>query len=413
VVVEDGRIAEVGGGRHPGSAGAEYGDSIIAPGLINLHAHCLTLGPAHATGSRSPTEDEVRDYKERHLRGGTTSALSVDGFPLWSEYLALRDRHPLKVWKSTIHTPANLRAAKLADGAGLTDAHQKATADELVAQGAVFIGEAGAGGTLGGGMQDNIYIPEAIKARYGVQIDPFQARAIKEAILGRRIDPASLDRDALRTALDAAGLAGRMSEQETIEVIQRCVLPSMEQAHEGLREAAAASARLNRPFIVHHAAASARVVVEIANERMIAGHVNHPSFTVDEALGYARVLRERGVMLEISGLDLFTRTKGQADAEPFLALVRERLVDFVGTDYAAGHYHPQSVSLAAIVRRGLMTVPEAIALATGNVARRLPLLTDAGLLEPGRPADLAVFSPTLEAVRAVYINGRQVFAQAA
>ncbi|MGQ0571770.1 MAG: amidohydrolase family protein, partial [Armatimonadota bacterium] len=164
-------------------------------------------------------------------------------------------------------------------------------------------------------------------------------------------------------------------------------------------------------FIVHHAAASAEVVLEIANERMVAGHANHPSFTVEESIHYARALRDREALLEISGLNLFTRTNGTNDADPFLALVRERLVDFVGTDYAAGHYDPVSVPLSAIVRRGLITVPQAVALTTGNVARLLPQVTDAGLLEAGRPADIAVFSPSLDAVRAVYVDGRRIFAQ--
>lgn len=406
VVVEGGRIAEVGPGRRAGTV--DYGPDLIAPGLVNIHVHCVTRGPAHATGSKSPTDAEVFAFKERHLRGGTTSVLSVDGFPLWSEYQALAGTHPLKVRKCTAHTPANVRAAEAADGEGLTDAHRRATVDELVAQGAVCIGEIGAGGTLGGGMQDNIYIPQAIAARSGARIDPFQARALKEAVLGRTISSANLDRQALRRAMAEAGLVGLMSEDAVIETIERCVLPSLDQAFAGLREAAAASGRLDRPFMVHHAAASAEVVLELANERMIAAHANHPSFTVDEAIRYARALRARGAVLEISGLNLFTRTKGQEDAEPFLALVRERLVDVVGTDYAAGHYDPVSVALSAIVRRGLMSAVEAIALSSGNVARRLPAFTDAGLLEPGRPADIAVFSPDLGAVRAVYVDGRPV-----
>ncbi|MDR7417735.1 MAG: amidohydrolase family protein [Armatimonadota bacterium] len=409
VVIEDGRIAQVGAGRRAGTGAIDVGDGLITPGLVNIHVHCVTLGPAHATGSKSPTEAEVLAFKARHLRGGTTSVLSVDGFPLWAEYEALAARHPLKVRKCTAHTPANVRAAEMADGEGLTDAHRRATVDELIEQGAVCIGEIGAGGTLGGGMQDNIYIPAAIAERSGVQVDPFQARALKEAVLGRTINPANLDRGALREAMVAAGLSGVMTEDAVIETVERCVMPSMEHAYEGLREAAAASARLRRPFMVHHAAASAEVVLEIANDRMIAAHANHPSFTVQESIRYARALRARGALLEISGLNLFTRTKGQQDAEPFLALVRERLADFVGTDYAAGHYDPVSVALSAIVRRGLMTAPEAVALSSGNVARRLPAFTDAGLLEPGRPADVVVFNPDLSAVRAVYVDGRQVF----
>jgi hypothetical protein len=130
-------------------------------------------------------------------------------------------------------------------------------------------------------------------------------------------------------------------------------MPSMAHAYEGLREAAVASARVRRPFIVHHAAASADVVVEVANDRMIAGHCNHPSFTEEESVRYARALRAKGALLEISGLDLFTRTKGKQDITNFLSLVRERLVDVVGTDYAAGNYDPVSVPLAGIVREGL------------------------------------------------------------
>ncbi len=408
VVIEDERIARVGGGSGPGGITTEYRDAVIAPGLINIHVHCVTLGPAHATGSKSPTDTQVQAFKDRHLRGGTTSVLSVDGFPLWSEYLALAGRHPLKVKKCTAHTPANIRAAQAADGAGLTDAHRKATADELVAQGARVIGEVGAGGTLGGGQQEYLYIPKAVKERSGLQIDAFQARALKEAVLGRTIDPANLDRPALRRAIEASGLAGHMSEDAVIDTVQRCVLPSMAHAFEGLREAAAAAARVDRHFIVHHAAASAEVVMEIASERMIAGHANHPSFTEEESVRYARALRQRGALLEISGLDLFTRTKGKGDVTNFLALVRERLVDVVGTDYASGNYDPVSVPLAGIVRERLMTAPQALALATGNVARALPGVFDAGVLEAGRPADIAVFSPTLDQVRAVYVDGRRV-----
>jgi imidazolonepropionase-like amidohydrolase len=409
VVVEGGKIVDVGAGAPRSAPTVDFGRDLITPGLVNIHCHCVTLGPAHATGSKAPTEQEVFDYKERHLRGGTTTVMAVDGFPTWAEYAALADAHPLKVRKCTCHTPANFRAAEEADGEGLTDAHKRATVDELVRQGAVCVGEAGAGGTLGGGMQDNIYIPKAVRDTCGKEIDPFQARALKEAVLGRTISRSNLDRAALKTAMGAAGLTGTMTEGAVIDLIERLVLPSIQYAYDGLREAAAAAARVNRPFIVHHAAASADVVLEIANERMIAGHANHPSFTVEESVRYAKALRAKGSTLELSGLNLFTRTKGQGDADPFLALVRERLVDFVGTDYAAGHYDPVSTALAAIVKRGLMGVPETLALSSGNVAKKLPGITNAGLLAPGRPADIAVFSPTLDAVRAVYVDGRRVY----
>ena len=258
VVLAEGRVAAVGAGSGPADGREDLGRAIIAPGLVNLHAHGLTLGPIHATGSASLTEGEVTAFKERHLRGGTTTAMSVDGFPLWAESQALASTHPLEVIKCTAHSPANVRAAEQADGAGLTDAHKRATMADLLAQGARCIGEIGAGGTLGGGMQDYAYIPAAVSAAAGVAIDAPQARALKEAVLGRTIDPANLDRAALAAAMAGAGLAGLLTEDAVVELITGCVMPSMAHAYEGMREARRASDATGAPFIVHHAAASAR-----------------------------------------------------------------------------------------------------------------------------------------------------------
>jgi hypothetical protein len=312
------------------------------------------------------------------------------------------------VVKCTAHSPANVRAAELADGAGLTEAHKRATMAELLAQGARCIGEIGAGGTLGGGMQDYAYIPAAVLKAADVAIDAPRARALKEAVLGRTIDPANLDRAALARAMADAALTGVLTEDAVVELIVACVMPSMAHAYEGMREARRASDATGAPFIVHHAAASADVVVEVANERTIAGHCNHPSFLPEEAVRYARELRRLGATLELSGLDLLSKRVDLPDAAPFRALVRAGLVDVVGTDYAGSKYDPVSVPLFAIVREGLMDLPAALALATGNVARRFPELTRAGLLEPGRPADVAVFERGFDAVRAVFKAGARV-----
>ncbi|CAN5631142.1 hypothetical protein BH23DEI1_BH23DEI1_21450 [soil metagenome] len=412
VVIEDAVVLAVGGGRGPADRREDLGRAIIAPGLVNLHAHGLTRGPIHATGSPSLSDAEVTAFKERHLRGGTTTAMSVDGFPLWEESQALARTHPLAVIKCTAHSPANVRAARHADGTGLAPEHEQATMAELLAAGARCIGEIGAGGTLGGGMQDYAYIPAAIRERCGVTVDTADARALKEAVLGRTIDPANLDRRELERAMAAAGLRGVMREDAVIETITHCVMPSMEHAYEGMREAARASAETGAPFIVHHAAASAEVVVEVAGERMIAGHCNHPSFLPEEAVHFARELRRRGATLELSGLDLFSKAPDLADAAPFRALVRQGLVDVVGTDYAGGAFDPVSVPLFAIVREGLIDIPRAVALATGNVALRFPELTAAGLLEAGRPADLAVFSQDFDRVLGVEKAGVRVYSAA-
>jgi len=409
VVLEAGRIAAVGAGRGPIDGRQDFGRAIVGPGLINLHAHGLTLGPIHATGSPSLTVDEVTAFKDRHLRGGTTTAMSVDGFPLWDESQTLASTHPLEIVKCTAHSPANVRAAERADGSGLGEAHKLATMAELLAQGARCIGEIGAGGTLGGGMQDYAYLPAAVLDRTGRVVDATQARALKEAVLGRTIDPSNLDRVALEAAMERADLIGALSEDDVVDLVTECVMPSMAHAYDGMREARQVSDDTGAPFIVHHAAASAEIVVEIANERMIAGHCNHPSFLPDEAVHYARELRRRGATLELSGLDLMSKRADLPDAAPFRALVRAGLVDVVGTDYAGSKYDPVSTPLFAIVREGLADMPSAVALASGNVAGRFPELTSAGLLEPGRPADIAIFDETFASVQRVVKAGEDAY----
>lgn len=408
VVVEAGRIVEVGAGRGPAGERADLGRAIITPGLVNVHAHGLTLGPIHATGSPALSPERVAAFKDRHLQGGTTTALCVDGLPTWDEFQALADAHPLEVVKCTAHTPANARAADLADGAGLSDVHRSSDVATLLTQGARVIGEIGAGGTLGGGMQDYQYVPDAIERACGVRPSTAHARAIKEAVLGRRIDPSELDAQALDAALGAANLRDVLSPERAAEVVRECVMPSMAEAFTGIREAADAARAHDVPFMVHHAASSAEVVLEVANERLVAAHCNHPSFTPEEAVHYARALRERGAVLELSGLDLFGARPDSDDAAPFRALVAAGLVDLIGTDYAGGNYDPVSVPLFAMVAEGLLSLPAAIACATGNVARRLPMVTDAGLLEAGRPADLVVFTPGFDGVLAVVKAGARV-----
>jgi len=409
VVVEGGRIAEVGAGSGPAQGRVDLGRAIIAPGLVNVHAHGLTLGPIHATGSPALSPERIHAFKDRHLRGGTTTALCVDGFPTWQEFSALADTHPLQVVKCTAHTPANARAAALADGSGLSDVHRTSHVAELLNQGAAIIGEIGAGGTLGGGMQDYQYVPDAIERACGRRPSSQQARAIKEAVLGRRIDPAALDAPALAAALETAGLSDVLSLARAAEVVRECVMPSMAEAFAGIREAATAAREHDVPFMVHHAAASAEVVLEVADERLIAAHCNHPSFTPDEAVSYARALRERGAILELSGLNLFGANGSTSDAVPFRALVAAGLVDLIGTDYAGGDFDPVSVPLFAMVAEGLLDLPAAIACASGNVAKRLPGITDAGLLEAGRRADLCVFSARFDAVLGVYREGVRVY----
>src|SRR5690606_24228723 len=91
------------------------------------------------------------------------------------------------------------------------------------------------------------------------------------------------------------------------------------------------------------------------------------------------------------------------------ALVEAGLVDILSTDYSGGHWDGILEAVHRMKLLNQMSMPEAIALATGNVARCFPAFADRGTLAVGKRGDIIIAdTKNLARVRHVLIGGKLV-----
>lgn len=387
----------------------------IIPGIINAHAHGCIHGPSMPSGSVGLKSCDVEYNRNRHLLQGTTTLLNVCGLAFPDEIdHGPATAHPMDIQVTTAHTDSNIEAALAVDGAGLSARHIRATVDELLSRGAKALGEVGGGQTLGGGAQEYKFIPDAIKNQTGIAVVPAVARCLKNAVLGRYLNPSDgVSDEELQAELENCGLVGMVQVEQIRTIVTNSVMPSVSKALAGFEEIAAQSARVGYPAIFHNAAPTASRLVELAENyptaRIVAGHSNHPSFLPDEAVAFASKLRDRGATVDVSTLDCIS-TRWRNDATNFDTLIESGLVDTISTDFAGGHWDGILEAIHRIVRKKQLCAPAAVALATGNVARIFPQLAgDRGLVEKGKRADLVIAdSVNLSRVRDVFVAGKPV-----
>jgi len=390
----------------------ESAGKLAIPGLINNHTHGTAYGPLFPSGHEALTHEQVRANLDRHLLEGTTTVLCVDGFVTAEAIAKTNEDHPVSIKLASCNTPACLQAATIADGGGLTDESRAFTARRAVDAGAVALGEIGAGHTLGGGGASYMYIPAEVAKRTGVTITPRQADKLKVAVLGRHIAATSFDRDAVEEALVGAELAGKLSVEEIREIVSEIVLPAFDIALDGLAEAAAYANQVGVPVLVHNAAASMTQVAKIANTGvpLIAGHSNHSSFELREALEHAERLKELGAIVDVSTLDSFGAQRLTTGPEVMYAMFEAGLVDTISTDYAGGHHDSILLAIDRATKAGVVGLPAAVAMATANVADAIPSVAPGrGRAIPGAIGDLVLTDPAdLPRVDTVMIGGEIV-----
>ncbi|MDM9649215.1 amidohydrolase family protein [Rhizobium sp. S163] len=385
----------------------------ILPGIMNGHAHGCAVGPTMPSGSRPFAPSDIEYHLNRHLLSGTTTLLNVCGLALMDEIAMTPNDHPLEVAVSTAHTPANLAAAIAIDGAGLGGRHHKMTIEAMIKAGAKALGEAGGGQTLGGGAQDYRFIPDAIHEATAIRIHPNLARALKEAVVGRKLDHPIADLTAVDHLLQGSVLRSVIDAPALADLVRATVMPPVSLSLQGLVEIAEASSRFGLPAIFHNATPTADTLMSLTvthpKARMIAAHSNHPSFEPEECVSVARALRSSGVTIDVSTLDCIS-TRWRNQPTNLDRLVSEGLVDTLSTDFAGGDWDSILEAINRMVRLGQSSLAQAVALATGNVASALPeLASDRGLIASGRLADIAIVEGhNLSRVRHVIKKGRVV-----
>ncbi|GAA2856954.1 hypothetical protein [Microbacterium arabinogalactanolyticum] len=421
VVVDDGRIVEVLdalGARRAAEAFAgevvDEPDSILMPGLVNIHTHGVSPSPLFPSGSAPLPDERWLGHLDGHAIAGTTTVLSTCGLGTMDEIREADRRHAVHVRGATAHIPGSIAAALAADGAGLTGQHTQQTIERMLADGAVAIGELAGGQTLGGGGQDLVFLPAAILRRTGVVVTQAQARGLKESVLGRFMDEGAYSSELFTERAAQAGLGG-VDPEALRRLVVDTVMPSVGSARDGIREGVEAARRFGVPALVHSASASADLIRELqrSDDRrpatIIAGHVNHTSHTPSEAVRLAESGRDAGWYGEASVFDLLEGRETVQTREHWDALLEGiDLVDVLATDYGHdGRHDPLISAVQDVIARGHRGLAEAVEMVTSVPAALVPGLVEGGaMLRRGAPADLVIADrDDLRVVRRVYIGG--------
>jgi predicted amidohydrolase len=406
VVVEDHLVEEVVDRHAPyydvADVVIDARGGFVLPGVINHHVHGLTRGPLMIVGEPPLSDARVRANLDRLLDEGVTTALNVDGFPTVEDAAAQDAWHPIRVRTTTLHTPTHLRWAT--EGpfpfGGVLDRHRW-TVDEMLAAGAVCVGEAGPG--VDTHWADYTLLPAQIAARGG--------RATMEQARALRLAAERGDRTAATAALEAVGLGAPVLDE--LLAVHEATVVWQDMAREALQEAIDAARERSAPLLLHHTPGSFDLVLDAArgaNGVVIAGHSNFQIHDPDDAVRRARAVREAGALVDVMSGDAWSARQFHPTPEVTHRLLAEGLVDLVSTDYAGGFWDPMLLTLERAHAAGAVTLGAAVRMVTGAVAEALPTLAPRrGLVAPGHVADLVVTEPgRLSAVREVLVSGRVV-----
>jgi cytosine/adenosine deaminase-related metal-dependent hydrolase len=420
VLIDGGLIRDViesPGEPRPENAGRIIdGTGLLAiPGIINGHCHGCTAGPLFPSGSLPLPLQKARRNAMKMLSQGVTTLINMCGFADRDDALSVGRQVPVNVRIATCHTPSSLEAALMVDGKGLEERHRRKTVFEMLEDGAAAIGEMGSGASLGGGVTEYKYIPEEIQKMTGRAITAQQAKALKEAVLGRELSPGSYDGAKTEALMEELGLAGAISTDELKEMMLRVALKPVIPSLQSFDEACGMARDSGAPVVFHNSLVSAEKILELCrkyggrNFKMVAAHCNHPSFTPAEAVRYARLLKEAGAVIDVSSLDCII-TRWMNGPENIEALAGEGLIDTISTDYGGGYWDGILETVHYLVNRGLTSLPRAVAMATSAPAGVFPLAArNRGLIEKGRAADIVLCdSKNPGRVETVIIGGKIV-----
>lgn len=370
----------------------------VLPGLVNHHAHGLTRGPLMIVGQPPLPDARALANLDRQLSEGVTTALNVDGYATVEDATAMSKAHPMNLKIATLHTPAH--NAWAVGGpfpfGGIAQRHE-VSAEQMIARGAVAVGETGPG--MDHHWWDYTLIPGAIQRLTGRRIDMGQASTLRQA----RSDTERIE--LFERWLDAgAELLGPWAE--TMEHVQAWADLSGTACDEAVDTAIA----LDVPLIFHHTPTTFELIRQAAQRhpgKVIAAHSNLQAADIEDAQDRARQLRAAGALIDVMTGDAFGARELYDTPEITFGLLQAGLVDLISTDYSAGFWDPMLVVVAEAANAGVLSVGDGIRMVTEGPAHAVAgLAPQRGRVAAGQVADLVITAPgNVADVRHVLISG--------
>jgi imidazolonepropionase-like amidohydrolase len=385
----------------------------VIPGIINRHTHCVSTAPYPCDYALPalPRERALQNL-EQHLLEGETTVVSQDGFMTFEELEDARRLSPLRLQMFGLQMPLHFEKARRFSCGGVREKHQKVTIEEMVAKGAIGIGEVGAFGIAPppeGREPDISYIdveffPFLIRNETGHPVTTEQARSVRLALFDRAFDERALS-ELLRTLDIEAAKPKLLDFREH----------SVENAWLNIRaceEAVTYAKRLNLPLDFHNAPQTRDQVVDFAKRLGPLFHAAHSNFLYkpSEAIEVARKVKDAGGWIDVNTGNFFRSRQFFKNHVTTMALLEEGLVDMISTDYMGGYWDPILRVLEYFIQQNVIGLPQAIAMVSRNVVQATPnVAPSCGEVKAGMVADLAVLDRSSVAkVDFVIIGGRTV-----
>jgi alpha-D-ribose 1-methylphosphonate 5-triphosphate diphosphatase PhnM len=375
--------------------------SYVIPGIINHHTHAIVTGPADSGNAVAPySAIRAVNNLNQHLSEGETTIINVDGFATMDEVNEVRALTPMLLQTFSLHSPLHFEFAKLVDLGGLKEKHCSITAEEMIRQGAVGMGEVG--GISDISYYSLCYIPSVIKKKTGVEVSQQESEFLCDCLFAQ-----PMDKQAAEKFLAKRGISSAMEGLE--ELVERSK-HLFEIATKSVWEAAKVVSKEGGVLLMHNSPDTMTQVLELAKElngQLIAAHSNY-LYKPHEAIEMARAVKKSGGWVDIHTGDFL---RGRRILFPnhatALALLIEGLVDLVSTDWSCGYWDSILRMLEFAVSQNVIDLPQAITLATSNVLQAIPnVAPDRGEIAEGKIADVVIVSKKrISDVQTVIIGG--------
>jgi len=375
----------------------------IIPGIINHHAHNITTAPfSSGMGGIPLPKARIMHVLQRQLMEGSTTVVNVDGLATLDEVAEARSLTPMLMQTMSVHLPLHFECARRLNLGGLKDAHYKITAENIIRQGALGLGEVA--GAAEPSYYDLHHIPGVVKEKTGIKITIDEATAIRKALFSQPPDEKSI-----MDLIAKRGISAAMAKlKEMVEQYRQLTKLSKE----ANQEAITVAGNLKVPIIMVNTLFADSELFDFAlnlKNLLIISHCNW-TWKPQQAIEIASALKKVGGWVDLHTGDFFSAQQMTHNHATTLALLDEGLADMISTDYCGGYWNPILQVLEYAITQNVIDLPKAVALATGNVLKAIPnVAPNRGIIAEGKIADLLILGQkSISDIRAVIIGGKVV-----